>query len=279
MLNNIPQVTKNLLLLNIAFFIATLILEIQGIDLRSSFGIHAINSALFRPYQIITHFFMHENFMHLFYNMFGLFVFGSHLERFWGEKKFFIFYFLVAIGSFAVLNIISVYELTQIKSAISKDNLILLDKYIDRGDFNFSNYYSGIRKMSPESINNIIADRFQTNYNELFKAGIIPSKLNINDAFIYCAYSSSYTIGASGAIFGIMAAFGILFPNTELMLLFLPIPIKAKYLIGLMFLIQVYQFLYPSAYDNTSHIGHIGGAVIGAIIVLIGRKKDRTNFW
>lgn len=279
MLNNIPQVTKNLLLLNIAFFVATIVLETQGINLRQSFGIHAINSTLFRPYQIITHFFMHEDFMHLFYNMFGLFIFGAHLERFWGEKKFFIFYFIVAIGSFAVLNTISVYELTQIKSTISKDNLILLDKYIERGDFNFSNYYSGIKNMNPESINTLIKNRFQTNYNELYRAGVIPSKLDINDAFIYSAYSSSYAIGASGAIFGLLAAFGILFPNTELMLLFIPVPIKAKYIIGCMFLIQVYQFLNPSPFDNTSHIGHIGGAIIGAITVIIWRKKDRTNFW
>ena len=121
MLNNLPQVTKNILILNIVFFVATFILKSQGIDLISSFGAHYVNSPLFKPYQIITYFFMHSNtdFLHIVFNMLLLVMFGAHLERIWGPKRFFLFYFACGIGAFALYNAIGVWEIMELKSQLT----------------------------------------------------------------------------------------------------------------------------------------------------------------
>ena len=139
MFSNIPQVTKNILILNGLFFLATFVLQNQGIDLIALFGAHYVNSPLFKPYQIITYFFMHSNtdILHIVFNMLLLVMFGSNLERIWGPKRFFIFYIASAIGAFALYNIIGVYEINQLKNALAsaidietinniiKDNLIM----------------------------------------------------------------------------------------------------------------------------------------------------------
>jgi membrane associated rhomboid family serine protease len=85
-------------------------------------------------------------------------------------------------------------------------------------------------------------------------------------------------VGASGALFGILAGFALLFPNTELMLLFPPIPIKAKYLIGAYLLFEIYMS-FSAVNSDVAHLAHVGGAIVGIIIVLIWRKRDRSNFW
>ena len=123
MLNNLPQVTKNILILNIVFFLATFILKSQGIDLISSFGAHYVNSPLFQPFQVVTHFFMHADFLHIFFNMWLFLMLGAYLENIWGPKRFFIFYICCALGSFALYNIIGVYEIEALK------NQLVLEKF------------------------------------------------------------------------------------------------------------------------------------------------------
>ena len=122
MLNNIPQVTKNILILNIMFFVATLILETQGINLISQFGAHYVNSTLFQPFQIVTHFFMHGNLLHIFFNMWLFVMLGAYLEKIWGPKRFFIFYIATALGAFGLYNIIGVYELEVLKDKLINSN-------------------------------------------------------------------------------------------------------------------------------------------------------------
>ncbi|MBI3240062.1 MAG: rhomboid family intramembrane serine protease [Flavobacteriia bacterium] len=117
-LNNIPQVTRSLLILNVLMFILTEFLGLQGIDLRSMLAIHAINSPFFEPYQIVSHFFMHGNFMHLFMNMFGLLMFGAFLEKLWGAKRFFIFFFAAAIGSWLVDGTVGFIEIYNLKAEL-----------------------------------------------------------------------------------------------------------------------------------------------------------------
>jgi membrane associated rhomboid family serine protease len=119
MLNNIPQVTKNILILNIMFFVVTYILKTQGIDLVSQFGAHYVNSTLFQPFQIVTHFFMHGNLLHIFFNMWLFVMLGGFLERLWGPKRFFIFYIASALGAFALYNIIGFYQIHELKSVLS----------------------------------------------------------------------------------------------------------------------------------------------------------------
>jgi len=241
-LNNIPQVTKNLLLLNILMFVLTFVFQQQGVDLGSLLGAHYVNSPLFEPYQVITHFFMHGDLFHILFNMFALVMFGGFLERLWGPKRYFILYISAAVGAFALYNAIGVYEIMELKKHLTSAGIDLheIDAMLKEGK-----YYPGV---SPE----------------------------LTEYSIKCL---TPMVGASGAIFGIMAAFAILFPNTELSLMFIPVPIKAKFLIGGYFVYEVYRSIYQAEGDHTAHLAHVGGAIVGAILVLIWRRKDKTNFY
>lgn len=247
MLNNLPQVTKNILILNIVFFLATLILESQGIDLIGSFGAHYVNSVLFKPFQIVTHFFMHGNILHIFFNMWMFIMLGAYLEQIWGPKRYFIFYLASAIGAFALYNAIGVFHLVNLRNELSSvfpmqdiDNLII-NKNID-------------------ALNELLYRSNSSALNEYITLNLTPM------------------VGASGAISGLMAAFAILFPNTEFRLYF-AIPVKAKYLVTAYFLFDLYMAWQNQAGDNTAHLAHVGGAIVGAVIVLVWRKRDRSNFW
>lgn len=244
MFNQLPQVTKNIILLNIMFFVATLVLQYQGINLTASFGAHYVNSPLFQPFQIVTHFFMHGGFLHILFNMYLFAILGAYLEHIWGPKRFFIFYIATALGAFALYNILGVYEISQLKSAIISEGFSLDD------------------------VNRWII----TNNREELLAS------NSGVVLQYASLSFTPMVGASGAIFGVMTAFAILFPNTEFRLFF-AVPVKAKYFVAAYFLIEVFLSFQNNPNDNTAHLAHVGGAIVGAIIVLIWRKTDRSNFW
>jgi rhomboid-like protein len=257
MLNNLPQVTKNILILNIMFFVATLFLKSQGIDLRFQFGAFYINSTLFQPFQIVTHFFMHGGPLHILFNMLLLVMLGAYLERIWGPKRFFIFYIACGLGSFGLYNIIGAFELYELKHELTKTIPInQLDIMLQQLNSNSS---------------------FEL--KELFRTFVSENNVEPTQSISdYIVLSASSVVGASGAIFGIMAAFAILFPNTEFMIYFL-FPIKAKYFVGGYFLLELYLAYQDNPGDNTAHLAHIGGAIVGGIIVLIWRKTDKNNFW
>ena len=248
-LNNIPQVTKNLLILNVLLFILSHVLIGKGIDLGQYLGAHYFNSAFFQPYQIITHMFMHSlnDFTHILFNMLLLVMFGSHLERLWGPKRFFIFYFASGLGAIVLYNSIGVWELMELKNSLigMGYDMEVLNNKVTNG------YFDKIELLTPESGTDL-------------------------QRFVDLTYSNM--IGASGALFGVLAGFGVLFPNTQLMLLFPPIPIKAKYLIGAYLLFEIYSSIKVMN-DQVAHLAHVGGAIVGIIIVLVWRRTDRKNFW
>jgi membrane associated rhomboid family serine protease len=248
-LNNIPQVTKNLLSLNVMLFIVSLLLAGNGFNLGQYLGAHYFNSALFQPYQIITHMFMHSqtDFMHILFNMLLLVMFGAHLERIWGPKRFFIFYIASGLGAFFLYNSIGVMELVNLKN-----ELFSLGYDIDVLNHKISNNYLD-----------------QIEIKEPFHQEALQR---------YVELTLSNMVGASGALFGVLAGFAVLFPNTQLMLLFPPIPIKAKYLIGAYLLFEIYSSI-SGPNDNIAHLAHVGGAVIGIALVLYWRKTDRHNFY
>lgn len=240
MFNHLPQVTKNIILLNIMFFVVTFVLQYQGIDLSSSLGAHYVNSPLFKPYQIVTHFFMHGGFFHILFNMYLFAILGAYLEHIWGPKRFFIFYIASASGAFALYNILGAYELYQLKTFITAHG-------------------GNMTEINQSVLNGMV----------IKDGGALET---------YTRMCNTTIVGASGAIFGVMTAFAILFPNTEFRLYF-AIPIKAKYFVAAYFLIEVYLSLQNNPNDNTAHLAHVGGAIVGAIIVLFWRKADRSNFW
>lgn len=191
---------------------------------------------------------MHSDtdFLHLFFNMFLLFMFGSHLERVWGSKRYFIFYIASGLGAFVLYNSIGVWQIMDLKQQL-----------VSMG----------------YDLNEI---KYKLLEGETDKIKVLSGTFDTIQA--YANFNWSRLVGASGAIFGLLAGFGILFPNTELMLLFPPIPIKAKYLIGGYVAFEVYNSIYSSG-DTIAHLAHVGGAIVGGILVLYWRKKDRTNFY
>jgi membrane associated rhomboid family serine protease len=258
MFQNLPQVTKNILLLNIAFFVASLILKFQGIDLEMTLGAHYVNSPFFEPYQVVTHFFMHstDNFLHIFFNMWLFVMLGAYLENIWGAKRFFIFYLISAMGSFALYNMIGFIEIMNLKATLTNQ--------FDIEQFNYFLKHT-------VNVNSDLIGQINTYINDN-QIRITPALEN------YLGKSITPMVGASGGVFGIMTAFAILFPNTEFRIYFF-IPVKAKFLVTGYFLLELYLAFQNQASDNVAHLAHVGGAVAGAILVLVWRKQDRSNFW
>jgi rhomboid-like protein len=187
---------------------------------------------------------MHGNFFHIFFNMWLFVMLGAYLEKIWGPKRFFIFYIATALGAFGLYNIIGVYEIEVLKEQ-------LINQGFDLNEIN---------GMIKNSEYNPVAYETNKIYHE------------------YVVNSYTPMVGASGAVFGILAAFAILFPNTEFMIYFM-FPIKAKFLVGGYFLLELYLAYQDNAGDSTAHLAHVGGAIVGGIIVLIWRKTDKSNFW
>src|SRR6218665_582643 len=252
MFGQITPVVKNLLILNILLFVVKLVAETKGIDLDSMLGLHSFGTPLFEPYQLITHFFMHGNFFHILFNMFVLMSFGPILEKIWGAKRFAIMYIVSAFGAVLLYNGIAYFQIVELKQAIgSSDVLANLDAIIRE---------------------NPIGPAAQDKANAYLQTAV-KTQNAYDNSIAYMIRSYIPMLGASGAIMGLMASFAILFPNTQLQLLFPPIPVKAKYLIGGYFLLDLYLSIFQQSGDNVAHLAHVGGAVAGGILVLIWRKR------
>lgn len=243
LLGNMPPVVKNLLILNVVMFIVTIIGEQQGIRMTYLLGGYVFGSPFFEPYQMVTHFFMHGGLFHIFFNMFALVIFGSVLEQVWGPKRFFIFYIATALGAFIFHQVVGYMEFKQIESALIADGY----------------------------------DMFEVNkrISELHVQGMIFTEPLLRDYQIAIGVP---VVGASGAVYGLLAAFAYLFPNTQLMLLFPPIPVKAKWLVLFLVGIALFNSVRSQPGDNIAHLAHLGGAVVGFIIVLIW-QRDKKNFY
>ena len=235
---NLQPVTKNLLIINVIMYVA--LMSIPWI--QENFALYNIGSEKFQPYQLITHMFMHDHtgFAHIFMNMFALVMFGSVVERQLGARKFLILYFVSAIGALALQLGLNYYE-----------------------------YYSYFKDFSPAQL----ADAREGAISIIGKSGSYPSYW-VN----YYNYHFNGMVGASGAIMGVLVAFAYYNPNTELMLIFLPIPVKAKYFIPFYMLVELFLGVGNFQWDNIAHWAHLGGAIAGFILVMIW-KRDRSNFY
>ena len=257
MFGQITPVVKNLLILNILLFVVKFVAETKGIDLDSMLGLHSFGTPLFEPYQLISHFFMHGDFFHILFNMFVLISFGPILEKIWGAKRFAIMYLVSAFGAVLLYNGLTYFNVIELKQAIgSSDILANLDAIIRE---------------------NPIGPEVQEKANAYLQ-NAAKNQYVYDNSIQYMIRAYVPMLGASGAIMGLMASFAILFPNTQLQLLFPPIPIKAKYLIGGYFLLDLYLSIYQVSGDNVAHLAHVGGAVAGGILVLIWRKRS-NNFY
>jgi membrane associated rhomboid family serine protease len=240
---NMSPVVKNLLILNVLFFAAQF--AVPGI--MNNLELYPVVSEEFKPWQLVTHFFMHSThgLMHIFFNMFALVMFGSQLEQRWGPKRFLIYYFATALGA-ALLHLLVGY---------------LRLKSLESG-------------LSPAELNQILTEGFEYLRNGKNYVDPLMGQLNLSLFLLY----NTPVIGASGAVFGLLAAFGYLFPNTELYLMFIPVPIKAKYFVIGYAAIELYSGIANNPGDNVAHFAHLGGALVGIIMVLIWqRQKNQFN--
>lgn len=242
---HIPPVVKNLLIINVLFFAATYVLRNSGtVDLQEILGVYYIDSPLFRVWQLLTYMFMHVNFLHLFSNMFALFMFGGTLETRWGGKRFLNYYLITAFGAVALQMGVQAYEVYQITGS---------------------------------AINNPITDVVRG-------AGYINANIHIpnltqSDTNTLLGIYGGTMMGASGAVFGILVAFGMLYPNTELMMLFFPVPIKAKYFVLGYIVLELTSGVAKVPGDSVAHFAHLGGALIGFILVKLWKDKNNDRFY
>ncbi len=247
-----PPVVKNLLLINVVFFLGTIIIgHLNQIDITSYLGLHYFQSSHFKIYQLVTYLFLHDptSIWHILSNMFALWMFGSVLENYWGGKRFIIFYLICGIGA----------ALTQ------EVSLYVYFHHVNDAVQTF------VTVPTPENFNTIVGNYFQgvTGYTQPITAEDRVSVLNALYKFIM---DDSNTIGASGAIFGILLAYGMSFPNTEIYLYF-AIPIKAKYFVILYGLFELYSGIKSSTGDNVAHFAHLGGMLFGFFLIMYWRRK------
>ena len=230
--SQLPEVVKNLLIINGLFFLGTISLDSLGIDLTQILALHQFQSANFMPHQLITHFFMHANLTHLLLNMFALWMFGKILENVWGGKRFLIYYMFTGLGAAALHLVFSQYQISEL-----------------------TNDMPGILELAKKGLYN------PGNANSLKLTQLVATP----------------TVGASGAVFGILLAFGMLFPNT-LLYIYFAIPVKAKYFVIVYGLIEIYSGLSNNPGDNVAHFAHLGGMLFGFLIIKYWQKNN-TQFY
>ncbi len=261
---SVPNVVKNLIIINVLIFLLQNVSGMQGFDFDGYFALHFWKSPEFRWWQMITHMFMHGSLMHIFMNMFALWMFGRILESVWGPKRFLIFYFVCGIGAavchmgaltYEHMPFLGVLQQYQQHPNIS-DFITIANHYPIKYDNYLANQFLDVWKNDPASV------QFSAQSIEILKTHL-----------------SEATVGASGAVFGLLFAFGYLFPNTELMLLFPPMPIKAKWFVAIYAVFELFSGVINSAGDNIAHFAHLGGMLFAFILLRIWNKTYKDRFY
>lgn len=246
-MRNIPETVKQLIIINIIFFIGT---QLVGDVAYKLLSLYYPENESFRFWQPITHMFMHGGFMHIFFNMYALFAFGSALEQLWGAKKFLFFYISAGLGG-ALLHILSNYYFfheglnTLIANGFSK----------------------------PEILDLLNQGKYDTRWESIFSTSEFQ---NFISSFMTPA------VGASGAIYGVLVAFAFMFPNAELMIIFIPIPVKAKYFVPGLIALDLFSGVtgFSVFGGGVAHFAHVGGALFGFLIMWYWKKNQfNKNRW
>jgi len=235
-----PPVVKNLIIINVVMLILTEILKISGVNLNGILGLYFPKSEFFRSWQVVTHMFMHGGFVHLLFNMFALWMFGRVLEQVWGPKRFLMYYLVTGLGAAFFFELVQYIQYNKVMAVISPEQLQLV-------------YDSGGEAISQ---GRNFADS---------QMGKLNSILNVP------------VVGASGAVYGVLLAFGVLFPNTQLMFIFPPIPVKAKYVVIGYAAIELYLAI-TSPGSGIAHTAHLGGMIFGYLLIRYWRKTTKTLY-
>ncbi len=273
----IPPVVKNLLIINIAiYFLCIFLWVFFQKDLHKVFGLFYFKSSSFRPDQFITHMFFHAYInpytnrliiFHILFNMFGLWMFGRVIETVLGGKKFFILFFVSGLGAALIHTLV---QYIQISGLMQSADLFISTPSYDSFKFIIDKYIG-----SPSAYVLSFMDKwfYQPDNSAFFNEAksIVASIVNLH-------VDESITVGASGAVFGILAAFALLFPNVELMIIFFPVPIKAKYLIPGYAILELLFGVANFKGDNIAHFAHLGGALFGLMLIAVWKKSQFKSY-
>jgi len=244
-MRGISDLIKHLVIINVIFFFSTFIFGNIVYDL---FALHYFENEKFEYWQLLSHMFMHGNINHILFNMFGLWMFGSPLEKIWGKNKFLFFYISAGLGAAALQMIMYYVQFSSIS-----------DQIIQLG-------------YGTDSLNKLL--------NEGLYDPRILEVVNESDLIDLIRNYNSSMVGASGAIYGILVAFALIFPNSELFILFLPFPIKAKFLVPILILGDIFFGFSSYSVGPIAHFAHIGGALTGFLIMWYWKKNQfNKNRW
>ena len=244
-MNTISDSVKHLIIINAIFFLATLIF---GDIIYNLFSLHYFENPRFEIWQPLTHMFMHGNLNHILFNMFGLWMFGSPLEKMWGRNKFIYFYLSAGFGAALVQMLVYYYQFSSISTEIYQlgYGFNSIDKLLNEGLYD-------TRILDQISENTLIS--------------------------LVQSYNSSM-VGASGALYGILVAFAIIFPNSELFILFIPFPVKAKYLVPVLIFGDLFFGFSSYSVGPIAHFAHLGGALTGFLLMWYWKKNQfNKNRW
>ena len=262
---SMPPVVKNLIMINVVMLVATWALKNMGIDLNEKLGLFYPGSEHFRPYQFVTHLFMHADIWHLFFNMFALFMFGKMLEMVWGSKRFLIYFFVTGLGAAVLHSFVTYLEIQSLQkhvaAFVNTPSPELLAAFVKSNLSHPATWVADLVNDWGVTPNNPVYIQQATDLVQR----VLVERIDIP------------TIGASGAVFGVLLAFGYLFPNTELMLLFPPVPIKAKYFVIGYGAIELYLGVTQSN-SNIAHFAHLGGMLFGFILLKYWEKNTKKLY-
>ena len=269
----LPLVIKNLIIINVLIYLLQMVLASRGLEpqVNGLFALHNIQSPLFEVYQLISHMFMHstETFGHIFFNMFALWMFGSILENLWGPKRFLTFYIASGLGA-AVVHLgvtwLGYHDFPQAFALFSQNPSPEL----------FAQIYQDHLKGTGLGIDaRDVYDNWMNNPSLGYATSIEAMEI-LKDYKYYNDINA--TLGASGAVFGCLAAFGYLFPNSYIYLYFF-VPIKVKWFVLGYAAVELFMGLRNSAGDNVAHWAHLGGALVGFLLVFFWNKTNRRTFY
>ena len=237
--SNLPPVVKNLLIINILIWAFMALVPAADRWFDQHLALYYFSSPAFRPFQLFTYMFLHGGFMHLFFNMFALFMFGRTIEMTMGSARFLFYY--ITCGICAALVQMGVFAI----------------------------YIHNLADLLPADIAHRVIDEgwhlLQTGYNYSD-----PDMAHLN------AFVNTPMVGASGAIYGVLLAFGFLFPNLPVYIFFIPFPIKSKWLIIGYFVLELVYGISGSA-DGVAHFAHLGGMIFGFLLLLYWKRKGVFN--
>lgn len=236
MFNNIPPITRNIIIINVIVFIITYLIGDKMVEYLAAFYPF---SPYFHSWQIITHMFMHGSIMHILFNMMTLFSFGPILEQTLGDKKYLILYFVSGLGAFFLFNAWNFVEVQKFSHEL------------DQLGFNVNAYLSGASVEFTGNTGSVLKQR------ELLKS--------LTDIL------TTPMVGASGAIFGVVAAFATLYPDAKIGIMFIPVPMKVKYLLPIILVVSIYLGVSGNG-GGIAHLAHVGGALVGWLLARIWKK-------